>query len=141
MLWQSRRWRYLLSRIDHLPRNSAYVEAVSKDRELAEQMLDHPPPAGDAVRMRDWSPLMEAMATQIDRLGDVVQAVIAAQGGKPPKIKPFPRPKTAVEELRSPQHQHKRILSKVMIRQPDGSVKSAAEISAARRRMPALPMR
>ncbi len=116
------------------------MEAVSKDRELAEQMLDSPAPEkGDAMRMRDWSPLMEAMATQIDRLGDVVQAVIAAQGGKPPKIKPFPRPKTAMEELRSPQHMHKRILAKVMIQQPDGSVKSAAEMSARRRRGPRLP--
>lgn len=103
-------------------------------------MLEHPPPKGDAIRMRDWSPLMEAMATQIDRLGDVVQAVIAAQGGKPPKIKPFPRPSTAADELRSPQHQHKRILSKVMIQQPDGSAKSAAEIAAARRRGPRLPL-
>jgi hypothetical protein len=85
--------------------------------------------------MRDWSPLMEAMAVQIDRLGDVVQAIIAAQGGKPPAIKPFPRPKTAADKLRDPRRQHQKVLSKVMIAQPDGSVRSAAEAAAGRRPM------
>jgi len=82
--------------------------------------------------MRDWSPLMEAMAVQIDRLGDLVQAVIAVQGGKPPQIKPFPRPKTASDKLADPRRQHRKILSKVMIGQPDGSVRSAAELSGGR---------
>lgn len=120
-------------RIDHLPRDSAYVEAVSLDEEIAKLALDNPQPPGEPVRMRDWSPLMEAMAVQIDRLGDVVQAIIAAQGGKPPKIKPFPRPKTAADKLRDPRRQHQKILSKVMIQQPDGTARSAAEIAAARR--------
>jgi hypothetical protein len=130
-LWQARRWRYLLSRIDHLPRNSAYVEAVSLDEELAQQMAQAPEDKREkapAVRMRDWSPLMEAMASQIDRLGDVVQAVIAAQGGRPPQIAPFPRPKTAWEKLRDdPRREHFRVLSKVAIQQEDGSYRLAVD--------------
>jgi hypothetical protein len=114
------------------------VEAVSLDEELAEQALKNPAPKADPVRMRDWSPLMEAMAVQIDRLGDVVQAIIAAQGGKPPKIKPFPRPRTAADKLRDPRRQHQKVLGKVMIAQPDGTVRSAAEIAAGRR--PGLPL-
>lgn len=117
------------------------MEAVSLDEEMAEQMAKRPPAKkADPVRMRDWSPLMEAMATQIDRLGDIVQAVIAAQGGKPPKIKPFPRPKTAMDKLNDPWRQHQKILSRVMITQLDGSVISAAEMTARRRPGPRVPL-
>jgi hypothetical protein len=120
-------------RIDNLPRNSGYVEAVSLDEELAEQAVRSPAPKGPAVRMRDWSPQQEVLTLLVDRLGEVIQAVIAAQGGKPPKITPMPRPKTAADELRDPRRQHHRILSKVMITQPDGSVVSAADLAAGKR--------
>lgn len=95
-------------------------------------------PKAAAVRMRDWSPEMEILVAAVDRLGEVVQAVVAAQGGKPPKIPPLPRPKTATDKLRDPRKQHQKILSKVMITQPDGTVISAAEM--AQRAPRALPM-
>jgi hypothetical protein len=118
------------------------VEAVSQDEDLAREVAQRPEmPKAAAMRMRDWSPELEAMATAIDRIGEVVQAVIASQGGKPPKIKPFPRPKTATDKLNDPRQQHKKILSKVMITQPDGSVISAAEMAQRRRNMPAMPLR
>jgi len=118
------------------------VEAVSQDEELARQASKNPdPPKAAVMRMRDWSPELEAIATAIDRIGEVVQAVIAVQGGKPPKISPFPRPKTATDKLNDPRNQHKKILSKVMITQPDGSVISAAEMAQRRRNMPAMPLR
>jgi hypothetical protein len=91
--------------------------------------------------MRDWSPEMEVLVAAVDRLGEVVQAVIAAQGGKPPKIPPLGRPKTATDKLRDPRKQHQKILSKVMITQPDGSVISAAEMAQRRRSLPSLPLR
>ncbi len=127
-------------RIDNLPRNSSYVEAVSLDEELAQQAMQTPAPKGPAVRMRDWSPQLEILTLLVDRLGEVIQAVIAAQGGKPPKITPMPRPKTAADELRDPRRQHHRILSKVMITQPDGSVVSAADLAVARRTGPRSPL-
>jgi hypothetical protein len=114
------------------------VEAVSLDEELAERAINDPPPKGDPVRMRDWSPVLEMLTLIADRQGDIVQAIIAAQGAKPPKIKSLPRPKTALDKLRDPRRQHQRILSKVMIQQPDGSVLSAAE-AAAKRRTFSLP--
>lgn len=88
--------------------------------------------------MRDWSPILEMLTVIADRQADTIQAVIAAAGGKPPKIKPMPRPKTAMDKARDPRRQHQKILSKVMIQQPDGSVISA--LDASRRRMPALPL-
>jgi hypothetical protein len=141
VLWRKRRWRYLLSRIDHLPRNSAYVEALSLDEELAAQVASRPPvdkPGKSSVNMRDWSPLLEMLTVIADRQADIIQAIIASQGGKPPKIRPLPRPKTAIEKLSDPRLQHQKILSRVMIQQPDGSVVSAAD--AGRARMPALPL-
>jgi hypothetical protein len=91
--------------------------------------------------MRDWSPELEALYALMDRLGDVVQAVIASQGGKPPRIKPMPRPRTATDELNDPRRQHMKILSKVLITQPDGSVVSAAEQAQRRaQRQRSLPL-
>lgn len=51
--------------------------------------------------MEDWSPEREALADILDRLGNLVQAVIAAAGAKPPRVAPAPRPDTAVTRLRS----------------------------------------
>lgn len=93
------------------------------------------------MRMRDWSPEMEILVAAVDRLGEVIRAVVAAQGGKPPKIPAMPRPRTASDKLRDPRVQHQKILSKVMIAQADGSVISAAEMASRRRSLPALPMR
>lgn len=118
------------------------MEAVSLDEELAEEVAKHPDqPKAPAMRMRDWSPELEALATAIDRIGEVMQAVIASQGGKPPKIAPFPRPKTASEKLRDPRKQHQKILSKVVIAQPDGSLVSAAEMAQRSPVLPNLPLR
>lgn len=116
------------------------MEAVSLDEEVAELAAKQPSPKGSPVRMRDWSPELELLTALVDRLGDVIQAVIAAQGGKPPRIKPMPRPTTAMDAIRDPRRQHQKILSKVMIAQPDGSVISAAEMSARRRRSPVTPL-
>jgi hypothetical protein len=77
--------------------------------------------------MREWSPELEMLAAIADRVGEVIQAVIAAQGGKPPKIAPMTRPRTASDVLNDPRRKHQRVLAKVMIAQPDGSVVSAAE--------------
>lgn len=128
-------------RIDNLPRASGYVEAVSLDEDLAAEAVKHPPAKKSSpIRMRDWSPELEMLALMIDRMGEVIQAVIAAQGGKPPRIKPMPRPHTAIDELRDPRRQHQRIMSKVMITQPDGSMISAADLSGPRRAGPRMPL-
>lgn len=102
------------------------------DEELAEQVAKEPPVKSKGVRMRDWSVEMDILAAAVDRLGDVVQAVIASQGGKPPVIKPLERPVTALEKLRNdPRREHFRVLSKVRIAQPDGSVAVASDLNGA----------
>lgn len=125
-MWQKRRWRYLLLRIDNLPRNSAYVEAVSLDEELAAAAAEHKGEArrGRTVRMRDWSPELEMATVMADRLGDAIQAIIAVQGGKPPRISPLPRPRTAVEKLTGPEAQARKVLARVRLTRADGTTYS-----------------
>lgn len=101
VLWQQRRWRYLLNVIEALPRHSAFVEALSDDDALAEALLNRP--AGDErprTPLSQFSPELEMAVNTYDRLGELIQAVTAAAGGRPPKIAPFPRPRTAADRVR-----------------------------------------
>lgn len=116
------------------------MEALSLDEDLAAEILKMPPPRESPVRMRDWSPELETLTLLVDRLGDVIKAVVAVQGGKPPKIASMPRPKTATEQLRDPRRTHRQILSKVLIEQEDGSLVSAADLSAPRGTGPRMPL-
>jgi hypothetical protein len=50
--------------------------------------------------MTEWTPDVAVLTGIHDRLGEVVGAIIASAGGKPPKLKPSPRPRTAVDRLR-----------------------------------------
>lgn len=117
--WRSRRWRRLLNIIDHLPRNSAYREAVAEDEDLARQLLKVKPPDDDAVpvrRMSDWSAEVEMLTAVLDRLGELVQAVAALGGAKPRRVQPAPRPVTAFERVRRNRRadQHRALVSRVL---------------------------
>lgn len=123
-MFRTRRWRLLLNLIDHLPRNSSYVEAQLADTELAEALLasDQEMPA-PRRRMSEWSPEVEALAAVVDRLGEVVAVLVAVNGGKPGQLKPYLRPVTAADEVRARQaHQsHLRLLSKITYQDEEGS--------------------
>lgn len=97
----------MLNLIDHLPRNSFLVEAVSKDEELAIAMLDVPEGEPEE-RLSTWSPERELLAAVFDRLGSVVAAVVASGGGRPPDIQPFPRPITAAQLARAASNRERR---------------------------------
>jgi hypothetical protein len=117
--WRTRRWRKLLNLIDGLPRDSAYAEAQSLDEDLAKELMKHPEPErkdGPAFRMREHSAELEMLMRIFDRLGEVIQAQVASAGGKPPKIKPIPRPVTALEVLRNKQRwtKHRSVVSRVL---------------------------
>lgn len=100
--WRARRWRRLLNLIDHLPRNSYYVEALADDEELAEMVLESPHddvPTGP--RMSQWSPEAGLLAEIVDRLAEVASAVVASAGGAPGTLKPYPRPRTAADRVQA----------------------------------------
>lgn len=75
--------------------------ALLDDDEFADQMLDlmgdEPSSAPPAA---DWSPEVSMMAKAVDRLGEAVAALIGLGGGRPPQIKPEPRPRTAWDRAR-----------------------------------------
>lgn len=115
--WRSRRWRRLLNVIDHLPRDSAYVEALTNDDAFAEAVLAQDIPAGKPTRrMADWSPTVELMSSILDRLGEVVQAVAALGGAKPRKIAAAPRPVTARDRVahRRRMENHRALVARVL---------------------------
>lgn len=86
----------MLNIIDHLPRNSAYAEAIANDDELADLLVDSPD--GDyAPAVADWSSELEVLVAMLDRLGDLISAVSVTSGGKPVRVKPWPRPLTAAD--------------------------------------------
>lgn len=128
MLWRERRWRELLTLIDWLPRNTAYMEAISNDDEMAEQVLRQPESqqrGSRRPRISEWSAEMEKLTDLVDRMGEVMQAVVASAGGKPPKVHPQPRPKTAVDRLREKKRyeHHRKVVSRVVIQNPDGTTR------------------
>jgi hypothetical protein len=101
-LWRRRRWRFLLNLIEHLPRDSAFAEAVASDDELAQSRVeqgDLPGAAGPSIA--DYTPVVEAIAALYDRVGQLIVVTAAAAGAKkPPNPKPYPRPVTALDRAR-----------------------------------------
>lgn len=79
--------------------------AIAEDDEYAELILgetDEDDDAPGSPPLVMWTPEVQYLAAVVDRLGEVIQAVIAtAPGGKPPKIKPLPRPRTAFDRARA----------------------------------------
>ena len=114
--WRSRRWRRLLNIIDGLPRNWAFVEAVTSDEEWAETVLKHPQPPAPARVMSQWSPELEMLTNVYDRLGELIQVVAASHGGKPRRVPAAPRPVTALDRVRRrrARQQHLRLVAQVL---------------------------
>lgn len=98
-MWRTRRWRRLLNIIDHLPRTSHFVAAMADDDELAEQL---PEPDGDgSPPLTEYSPVVERLDLIVDRLGEVVTAVVNTVAKKPRKPpRPQRRPQTARDRAR-----------------------------------------
>lgn len=50
-------------------------------------------------RLTEFGTTESLLATVADRLGEVVAAVVASTGAKPPTVHPTPRPQTAEDRL------------------------------------------
>lgn len=126
-LWADRRFGFILTVVDHLPRNSAYVQALTDDDEWAEQVIDAPQPkAAPSVRLADWSPELEMLTNIYDRLAELIRVQAMAAGGKPKKAPPAPRPLTALDRVRARRRkrQHNRLVSVLL---PHKATTGAAE--------------
>lgn len=93
---------------------------MAQDDELARvQVADTSSSAGGAPSgpsVLSWTPEMDMQASAVDRLSEIVSAVIGSAGGKPPKVKPMPRPDTATHRLQREVQRlkHRRLTSRVL---------------------------
>lgn len=105
--------------IDHLPRSSAYGEALAADEELAAMMLKRS--TGEDGRratrnMREWTAEVELLSTVADRLAELIQVVGATKGAKPKQIVHQPRPVTAMQRVRARRRKrtHESLVSRLL---------------------------
>lgn len=124
-LWRQRRWRYLLNLIDHLPQDTYYHQAVSKDPEHAKMLARARAQMGDddkayAPPMSSWSAELDMSAKILDAVNNVSYTLAAVnyqgKGPKPERPKPHPRPDTAFEKgaRQAKAEAHKRLVARML---------------------------
>jgi hypothetical protein len=85
--------------IDGLPSNSHYIAAIADDEDAAAQA--DPAAKPSPPRLTEWTPEVRALATVVDRIGELLRVQIArGSGKKAPALPLYPRPVTAAERLR-----------------------------------------
>jgi hypothetical protein len=87
--------------LEALPPASALAEAQLDDPEYAEWAAKQPERPPSPPKVSEWTPDVARLTDIYDRLGEVVAAVIASTGQKPPRMRPLPRPRTAVDRMRN----------------------------------------
>ena len=90
----------ILDFLEHLPSTSAYHAALAEDEDLAKELLDTPEQKPKAPRLTEFGPEVQVMAEVRDLLAAVLTVLIKANGGKPQRPKPYPRPVTALQRMR-----------------------------------------
>jgi len=109
--------------LEHLPRTSAYVQALATDEEIAEQVAEISGDDGAGAWQRahrDYSAEVEMLTAVFDRLGELIPVSAAARGarGKPPP--PGPRPVHAIERVRRQvsRKSHDALVSRMVQKKP-----------------------
>lgn len=83
--------------LSHLPADSALMSALADDAEYAAWGDPQPP------KMAEFGPVVQALAGIYDLQAALLRTVSAAVGGRPPEVRPYPRPVTAGEKARRDQ--------------------------------------
>lgn len=92
------RWVGLLDLIDGLPGASRLNEAIVNDKEYAAQLASMPRPDGEwAPRVAEFDLHAHLQREILHALKGLKQVTVAAAGGKPGEVKPFPGPRTEIE--------------------------------------------
>ncbi len=104
----------LLDLAERLPRHSVYAAAVADDEDTAMAMISA---RGDGqggrprFGMQGWTYERELLVGQSELLMSIRALLIGAKfskSGKPPKVDPMPRPRTAADRVEAIQSRRKR---------------------------------
>lgn len=70
------------------------------------------------MRLSEFSPEVEALHAVIDRLGDVLVALVRLGNGRPAPIPPMRRPQTAVDRVREQRRiaEHRELVARIVRR-------------------------
>lgn len=90
----------ILDFLAHLPRTSEYHAALADDEELAARLADEPPQPVGSPPLTEFSPEVQVLAEVRDLLAAQLAVLVKVNGGKPAKVKPYPRPVTALQRMR-----------------------------------------
>jgi hypothetical protein len=111
---------------------------MSEDEVLAEHLLSMPEPESKppARRWSEFTPDVELLSGVVDRIAEVVNAIAAANGAKPRKVKPMPRPVTAFERVRErkAKKKHRSVVARVLPNGADTAAFLRAQEDKPRRR-------
>ncbi len=97
-------WAKLERLLSQLPTRSRYKLAMLDDDEFADRIVAEAEKSGKSdagPSLEDWTPEAPYLAAAVDRLGEVVAALVGLGGRKPPKVHPLPRPRTAIDRART----------------------------------------
>ncbi len=91
------------------------MEAFSQDEMVARGMVE-PEDTKPRRRMVEYSVEVEMLSTLVDRMAEMIAAVVASRGVKPRHIPPAPRPVTAYERLRKEQRKstHESLVARLL---------------------------
>lgn len=107
----------LISQLPSDPSKSRLVAAQMEDDELADLALasEDKNQRSSGPSIETWSTEVAYLAAAVDRLGEMISAVIVSAGGKAPKVTPLPRPKTAFDRAsyRRAQARHHSLVAEV----------------------------
>jgi hypothetical protein len=118
-LWRNRKWRKLLNLINHLPRDSHFLDATAQDEEHVELLVkatEGQPKKEYAPPGSQWDVRAELLAQAVDKLDQVITVLVAANGGKPGKPNMTPRPTTKFSsvEAKRLQSRHDALVRRVL---------------------------
>lgn len=92
------RWVALLDLIDGLPGASRLNEAIVNDKEYAAHIASLPKSDTEwAPRVAEFDLTAHLLREVLHELKALKQVSLAAAGGKPGEVKPFPGPRTEIE--------------------------------------------
>lgn len=89
--------------IDQLPKDpsrSRFALAKAESDELADMIVDEVPESSSRPPLEGWDTVASMAAVIADRISETISAIVTTSGNKAPRVKPIPRPETAIDRAK-----------------------------------------